>query len=316
MLKTRTKIFLFLLCGLLLIGCSKGDEANKDNESYYRFVDDAEFEIVLNEKPKKVAVLFSSFAEVWTISGGEIAITVQESVDRGFASSEVLLVDGGAGKTINHELLIEAQPDLVICSLDIEAQKETADLLHDVGIPAACFHVETFDDYLRMLKICTEITENKEAYNQYGTEIETSIEELLGKIDTTKEKEKILFIRCGSSASSTKAKQAKDHFAAAMLNEINTYNIAENAPILLDGLSIEEILIEDPNFIFVSTMGNEEAAKEYFNSVLQDPTWQSLSAVKNEHVIYLPKDLFQFKPNQRWDEAYRMLIELVYGSKE
>ena len=85
MLKTRTKIFLFLLCGLLLIGCSKGDEANKDNESYYRFVDDAEFEIVLNEKPKKVAVLFSSFAEVWTISGGEIAITVQESVDLGFA---------------------------------------------------------------------------------------------------------------------------------------------------------------------------------------------------------------------------------------
>ena len=54
MLKTRTKIFLFLLCGLLLIGCSKGDEANKDNESYYRFVDDAGFEIVLNEKPKKV----------------------------------------------------------------------------------------------------------------------------------------------------------------------------------------------------------------------------------------------------------------------
>lgn len=30
------------------------------------------------------------------------------------------------------------------------------------------------------------------------------------------------------------------------------------------------------------------------------------------HCSYLPKELFQFKPNARWDEAYRYLAQLLY----
>ena len=90
-------------------------------------------------------------------------------------------------------------------------------------------------------------------------------------------------------------------------------NIADNAPILLDGLSIEEIIDADPDYIFISTMGDEEAAKEYMDSVLAEPTWQSLTAVQTGNYSYLPKDLFQFKPNNRWDEAYAFLAGLLYG---
>ena len=49
------------------------------------------------------------------------------------------------------------------------------------------------------------------------------------------------------------------------------------------------------------------------NAVLEEPAWQSLSAVKNGDYVYLPKDLFQFKPNAKWDKAYQYLIDLVYG---
>lgn len=316
MLRKIHKLLILALCCFFIIGCAKQEKSEEKSDIFYQFTDDNQTEIILKEKPQKVAVLFSSFAEIWNISGGEVAITVQESVDRQFASAEVILVDEGAGKTINTELLIEAQPDLVICTLDLDAQRETANLLNEAGIPAACFHIETLEDYLRVLEICTEINENPEAYQLYGTDVKSKIDTLLAGIDRTQEKEKILFIRSGSSASSTKAKQAKDHFAAAMLEEINTYNIAENAPVLLDGLSIEEILSEDPKMIFVTTMGNEEASKDYFDSVLQDPTWQSLSAVQKNQVYYLPKELFQFKPNQRWAEAYQYLIDLVYGNEE
>ena len=48
------------------------------------------------------------------------------------------------------------------------------------------------------------------------------------------------------------------------------------------------------------------------DAVLEQPAWQSLTAVKNGDYAYLPKDLFQFKPNARWDEAYRYLIGIVY----
>ena len=120
-----------------------------------------------------------------------------------------------------------------------------------------------------------------------------------------------MFIRAGSKYSATKAKTAEDNFVCVMLKELGTYNIAENAPILLDGLSLEEIIEKDPYFIFISTMGDEEAAKSYMNGVLSESTWRELSAVREGRYTYLEKDLFQYKPNSRWAEAYRKLFEML-----
>ncbi|MBR6678111.1 MAG: ABC transporter substrate-binding protein [Oscillospiraceae bacterium] len=308
------KILSFLLSILLLTtaaGCSRSGEAVL-GEVFYSFTDDMGREVTLPERPETVAVLFSSFAEVWTLAGGEVAVTVGESVERGFADADAVLVDDGAGKTINMELLLQAQPDFVICSADIEAQMKAAELLCAAAVPVACFRVETFADYLRMLRVCTEITGDAAAYETHGAAVAARIETLLA--DAGEGAADILFIRAGSSASATKAKTAGQHFAAAMLEELGAHNIADAAPVLLDGLSMEEVLRADPDFIFISTMGKESAAKAHMETVLAEPAWQSLSAVKNGRVIYLPKELFQFKPNARWGDAYAYLIEVLYGA--
>ena len=97
---------------------------NCDDGTFYfhQFEDFSGKKVTLTSKPKKVAVLFSSLADVWCLAGGEVAITVGESVERGICSDDVLLVDSGAGKTIDTEMLIAYEPDLVIYSLDVEAQ--------------------------------------------------------------------------------------------------------------------------------------------------------------------------------------------------
>lgn len=312
-----------LLLGIVLLGGCAGnqdgmtqavaDALNETQGEYpYTFTDSAGESITLDSKPEKVAVLFSSYADVWQAAGGEIYVTVGESVERGFAPEDVLLVDQGAGKTIDNELLVSYEPDFVICSADIAAQNETAGLLKEAGIPCASFRVECLDEYLDMLKICTDITGDGEAFRRSGTEVKERADRILNQTARQEEKRKILFIRSGSGESSAKAKTAELHFAAAMLEELGARNIADNAPVLLDGLSLEEILKEDPDFIFISTMGKEEAARAYMDSVLADSAWQALSAVQAGRVFYLPKDLFQFKPNARWDEAYEYLAEILY----
>lgn len=308
MKKIRT-LCIILLFTLLLSGCS----FFADNDSiFYSFTDSIGENVTLNKKPETVAVLFSSFAEIWTVAGGEVSVTVGESVERGFASDNAILVDDGAGKKINDETLIASQPDFIIASADIDAHMTTASLAKNAGIPCAMFRVECFEDYLYMLKICTDITGDVDTYTEYGLNVKKEIESILEKTDGIAKNENILFIRSGSSSKSAKAKRASDHFAAKMLEELGAYNIADNAPILLDGLSIEEILIQDPAYIFISTMGDEDAAKSYMNSVLEEPAWQSLSAVKNGNYVYLPKELFQFKPNARWGEAYKYLVKILY----
>lgn len=239
-------------------------------------------------------------------------ISVAESVERGFCGKDTVLVDDKSGHTaINTELLLASKPDLVIGTLDHEIQRECAELCRNAGIPAALFKVEGFEDYLKMLRICCDINENEESYRIYGSDIE---KEINGLLDTVPDKKtEILFVRCGSAERSTKAKTAENNFVCKMLCELGTYNIAQNAPILLDGLSIEEIIKEDPEHIFVTTMGDEKAAQDYFSSLLKTEGWSSLTAVKTGNVHFLPKNDFHYKPNHRWAEAYRYLYELIYA---
>ncbi|MBP1553187.1 MAG: hypothetical protein J6B21_03445, partial [Oscillospiraceae bacterium] len=88
------------MLALSLAACSY-NTTDVATSNYYTFTDHGGNTMVLHQKPQKVAVLFSSFADIWVTAGGTVDITVAEAVERGFADETAALVDGGAGKTIN-----------------------------------------------------------------------------------------------------------------------------------------------------------------------------------------------------------------------
>lgn len=308
------KVLSLFLSAVILAGafcaCSP-TEKSESGKAYYTFNDSEGNSVTLNSKPQNVAVLLSSLADLWQIAGGEVSITVGESVQRGFCPDTVTLVDDSAGKTINSESLIAAQPDFVIGSADIDAQKEACELARQAGIPSAVIKVESFEDYLAVLKIFTDITGDSDSYKTNGTDKQERINKLVAAVKD-KQSPNILFIRAGSKYSSTKAKNTKDNFTCQMLSELGCINIADSVPVLLDGLSVEYILQENPKYIFITTMGEESAAKEYIAELFKNPEWQKLDAVKNGNYTFLPKDLFHFKPNDEWDKAYEYLINILY----
>lgn len=307
----RRLLALWLLL-VLLSGCS-AQPAQQEGAWNYTFTDSTGAVISLTEKPQTVAVLFSSYAEIWTLAGGTVSVTVGESVERGFVPEGTPLVDAGAGKAIDQELLLAAQPDFVIGSADIAAQAEACRILSGSGIPCALFRVDTFEDYLSMLKICTDITENPAAFETYGTAVSTQIAAVKSAVeDLDTEPKNILFIRAGSQYSATKAKRSPDNFVCIMLDELGSHNIADDAALLLDGLSLEEILLRDPDYIFLTTMGSEDAAKSHIEDLFSQAGWQDMTAVRSGNYTFLPKELFHFKPNARWAEAYALLAELLY----
>lgn len=286
---------------------SSGDTGKDGStEPYLTFTDSLGNEVVLAEKPERVAVLFSSLANVWKNAGGEAYITVGESVERGFCDEDVLLVDSGAGKLINNELLISYKPDFVIYSSDVPAQQQSGAFLTKSDIPSAAIRLDSFEDYLKALEIFCRITGNEENYEAYGEGIRAEIESIKKRTrEKLSEKPRILFLRSGSSQSSCKAKRAEDNFAARILEELGCINIADSVPVLLDGLSAEAVLMSNPDYIFVSLMGDEEAGRKYVEGVFRSDAYKTLDS----RIIFLEKELYQYKPCERWAEAYRGLAE-------
>ncbi len=303
-------IFLCLFAVLGLTSCTQQEETAQE-KVYISFEDDSGQRIELMKKPQRTAVLFSSFAEMVLLSGGNVDVSVGESVERGFCNEGTILVDSGAGKSINLEVLIESSPDFVVGSFDIPAHIEVAEKLNEINIPCALFHVETFDDYDRVMKILCDIYDSQNLYDENVAKPRENIEKILSQVPDT-DKKKILFVRCSSTASGTKVKTRENNFVCQMLYELGTHNIAERDKTLVGNLSAEKILVENPDFIFFSTMGDENAAKEYMTGVLQSREWQALDAVKNEKYVFLDKKLFQYKPNNDWDVAYQILWEMLY----
>ena len=302
-----------LLC-LTLIGAMFGCAERQDDgkEAFYSFTDSEGRTVNLKSQPEKVAVLFSSYAEMWTLAGGDVAVTVGESIERGFASGDSQLVDSGAGKSIDREALLAAEPDFVIASSDIAAQKALEGYLDSVGTACALFRIDSFYDYAAVMEHLCAITGRADLYEQNVTAVGAEIESILASVDKSRAP-RILFVRCGSSYGATKAKTAKENFVCKMIEELGAVNIADAAPELSDGLSLESILIENPEKLLFSTMGNEEKSRAYMDSQLGSDAWQALEAVRDGNYVYLDKNLFQFKPNAHWGEAYKILAEYLYG---
>ena len=288
------------------------DEAITDNEFFYSFTDSLGNTVNLKEKPERVISLVGSYAETWILAGGELVGVTDDVISQRNMEvpSETQIV--GTIKEPNLEEVIALSPDFVLLTPDVESHVKIAETLDKTGICYAFFKVEHFEEYLDMLKICTDITGNQALYEENGLAVQEQIEDVLSKIDK-ENNPKILFIRAFSSGA--KAKD-DDNFACRILDELETENIASKHETLLEELSIEEIIQEDPDYIFVVTMGDSEKAVQALkDGIEKNPAWKDLSAVRNDRYIVLPKELFHYKPNARWGESYEYVAKVLYPDK-
>lgn len=275
------------------------------------FQDALGYEVAVNS-PKQVAALGGSYAETWVLAGGTLAAATDDTwTERQMELSDEV-VNLGSLKKPDVEQMILLGIDFVILNAKITGHVELRETLEAAGMTTAYFEVETFEEYLEMLKLCTEITGEEHLYEKNGLAVKERIEQAVSR--KKEDAYRVLFVQ----AHSTKAKaKNSDCMTGAMLKDMGCINIADSDKGLLEDLSMESIILEDPDFIFVTTHGasTEAAQKTLAENLENHPAWSGLTAVKNGRYILLPKDLFHYKPNHRWGESYEMLADILYGDE-
>lgn len=300
-----------LLAAAVLLGMAAAGVAEGD--APVTFTDDLGRTVTVN-RPQRVAALLGSFAQVWQLAGGQVAATADDAwEDLHLALSEDA-VNLGNTKSLNLELLLLAQPDFILASTNTRQNMEWKETLESTGIPVAYFDIEDFDDYLRLLSICTDITGRKDLYQENGVAVQAQIEEVLAKSAARLEESGAPTVLCMvASASAVYAKNSDGNVLGAMLKRLGCNNIADSDAMLLENLSIEHILVCDPDYIFIVQRGDDaEGMRDYVRQYLMEhPAWSKLTAVQNGRVYFMEKNLFNLKPNNRWGEAYEILEEIL-----
>lgn len=259
---------------------------------------------------RKAVALSKSVAEMWLLAGGEVSATTDDGLELEGAKNAISV---GGLTTASLEAILSVNPELVIMTLDIPLHKKINASLHDLGIKTYIVDVKSFSDYEKVMTDFTELTGRKDLYDKNVVQVKKAIEKVLKKAGTPKvsatsaDPATYLFLR----VSSAKNKVLKDHFGNEIFQDFGLKSIvSDDSP--LDEIGVEAIVNADPDYIFVVAQGDQKRADEaFYKAYKSNPAWAGLTAVKNDRVFMLPKELFNYKPNDRWAEAYEVVGNLI-----
>ena len=311
LMKKALSIFLTLVL-LALCGCSAQPEANPAGNAVV-FTDALGREVTIEKEPQRVAALIGSFADVWQLSGGTVCATAEDAWDDlGLELGDAVSLGGAHSPSL--ETLLSTEPDFVIASASTSSNVEMKEVLENAGIPVAYFDVDCFEDYLNMLDICTDMTGRKDLYEQNGTRIAEQIEairEECAAADLTEKERTVLLLRAAST--SVKAKNSEGTILGEMLKDLGCINIADSNETLLENLSVESVIRQEPYRIFVVTMGSDtEKAMDNLSRMMEEnPVWGTLEAVRENRLYVMDRKLFNSKPNVKWAESYEILSQIL-----
>lgn len=329
-MKKRTWIVL-LSCIGLLTACGNGTPASQApaaqtsevqtslsetsaSETTVTFTDDLGREVTV-DRPERVVCLISSFADIWHLAGGVDKIVATTNATWTYFDLPMRedVVNLGATKELNLEALIACEPDFILASGGTDRNVELESAFEEMGMNAAYFSVSTFEDYLRMLKTCTDITGCPENYETYGTDVKAQVDAAIARADGSRPS--VLYIR--ATGSSCKVKNSEGSVLGEMLANMDCVNVADQEGSLLEQLSMEAILQADPDYIFVVLQSADpaDAEKVLETTLLNNPAWAALTAVQEGRYHVMDQTLYNLKPNGRWGEAYEQLADILYPAE-
>lgn len=269
-------------------------------------------EVEIAKKPQRVIVLQNSILDLWYLAGGQAIGRVDGTTNVPEEAKDIEIV--GKGFTPNTEKLLELKPDLVIMSATSKSHKEFKNILDENNIQSLYVdtNYEPYKQFKNVLYLFSAINDTKGMFNEKISDVENKINEIVNKIENEK-KPKVVILFSTTKSIST---ELLTSLTGEMVDILKAENIVKDTKVegaVKVDFSIERIIEQDPDIVLITTMGDMTKVEQRIKDDLEkNEAWASLRAVKEGHVYQLPKDMFTYKPNARYAEAFQYLAKILY----
>lgn len=293
------------------------DEVQKNivvNEDSVTFIDGLGEEQTVKKNPTVVVGMYTSLVDAWMANGGHIeGITQWGGMDiPGVENAEII----GTASAPDLEKVVSMQPDLAIASTG-GYHADLRKFLKENDIPYLVYQLKVMEDYIYISKVISEITGDEEAYKKNCVDVVKRVFQIAEYIkDNTEKQPRVLVLSSTPGNTNMRLETSPNGKKLDRLGAVNVITEGED----YQPLNMEKVLIEDPDIIIIQAnpsktdgfKSQKETDKAVMDAFAKDPAWNSLTAVKNNKIIMLPRSLFYYIPNDRFDEAYEFVAKRVY----
>ena len=285
-----------LLPAFLLLAPLAGAEPGIVSESAetirYREVDGTE--TLLTKHPRRTIIGNASFADPW------------------FPEQARDLPRIGVLRSLNLEKIFALKPDLVLINANLHAHRAVRHHLIDAEIPNVALDYANFHDYAGILDLFCRLNGGSVETNSTAKRIILQVRKLTEEAARLPSPRfAVLFVASGGFVL-----ESGDLNIPVMAEMLGGTNVAKQASGRLK-YSFEQLLIDDPDVIFINTMGDSKALQEKFTrDLIRRPAWGELKAAKTGRVHFLPRELFLYMAGSRYPEAFLHLARLLHPGKE
>ena len=82
-------------------------------------------------------------------------------------------------------------------------------------------------------------------------------------------------------------------------------------------MALYEEVFQSKGAVFtIRNAGPQDAQAMLEGTLLSNPAWEGLTAVREGRFHIMDQKLYNLKPNARWGEAYEKLADLLYPGEE
>ena len=300
-----------LAMAILLAGCGQEKTPQAANTANFAVVtDDLGRTVELKEKPARIVVTSASFLEPLEAVGGADLVVGRPDSKTKMPDYAKDIASVGKVYQIDTEKVLACQPDLVIINKGMN--EKLVDALEANGIKTLVLDMKSYEDVKREVATLAEVTGNPEKGQQLIHDMDDKIAAVKNSMPQGTRRVSIIH-----STNQGLTVQLDGSIAGSVAKMLGWENVASGSKPLEKNpdaapYSMETLVAQNPEIIFVTSMGKLEAIKASMEETMQGPAWQSIPAVKNKQVYYLPQELFLLSPGIHYPEAVAAMAKCVH----
>ncbi len=313
------KLLAAIFCMAMLVvvaGCGgggkKAEEPKANNAAAFAVIkDDLGRTVTLDKKPERIVVTSASFLEPLHEVGGDVVGRPDSKTNMpDFAKDKP-----SVGKVYNIDLekVLACAPDLVIINKGMN--EKLVQTLETNGIKTLVMDMKNYENVRNEVKVFAQVTGEKEKGDALIKKMDDAIKAIVDGLPKESTPRRVAILHSTAQGLSV---QLDTSIAGSVAKMLRFTNVASGMKAMEDNpdaapYSIETLVEQNPEIIFITSMGEMEDVKRGMEqTIASNPAWQTIPAVKNGKLYYLSHDHFLLSPGIHYPDAVKEMAKLVY----